>query len=273
MIIYILIIILILIIYKLYKVYKEPFEDKCLFVLYGESFRDGLNQERTRDTEKSVLNQMIACDSHLKFINTIQNKYKINTDVVISTYDTKYENELKEKYKNQKLIYKSQSDLIGANRIAHKAIEGINLNEYTFVLFTRNDVFLIDQFVNDFILYDKIMYLSQNLTIYDCYTNKNASLTAPSVIAEIVYVPKKYFNIINDIKTEHTGWFYLKQKYNYDTDEIGFMLNSHHDANTYTGWNPYYKFIGRDESQTWIDKDKANIYLQNKECYTKVELD
>ena len=273
MIVYILIIILILIIFKLCKVYKEGFEDKCLLVLYGESFRDGLNQERNKDTEISFLNQMIACESHLKFINTIQNKYNINTDVVISTYDTKYENELKEKYKNNNLIYKSQSELIGPSKIAQKGIENINYNKYKFILFTRNDVFLKDQFINEFIIYDKIMYFSQNMTVFDCYTDKKTNITSPSVNPIIMYVPNNYFNIINEIDVEHMSWHFLKKKYNYDTEQIGFMLNTHHDANTYTGWNPYYKFIGRDESQIWIDKDKINIYLQNKECYTKVELD
>ena len=273
MIVYILIIILILIIFKLSKVYKEGFEDKCLLVLYGESFRDGLNQERNKDTERSFLNQMIACDSHLKFINTIQNKYNINTDVVISTYDTKYENKLKEKYKNNNLIYKSQSELIGPSKIAQKGIENINYNKYKFILFTRNDVFLKDQFINEFIIYDKIMYLSQNITSFDCYIDKTTRVISPSVNPIIMYVPNNYFNIVNEIDVEHMSWYLLKQKYNYDRNEIGFILNGHHDSNTFSGWNPYYKLVGRNETNNWVDKDKENTYLKNNSCYKILECD
>lgn len=252
---------------------KEGFHDKCLIVLYGEAFRDGKSNERIIDTETGFNNQMLACDSHLKFIDMLKTKYSISTDVVISTYETKYENELKEKYKNNNLIYKKEKELIGWDNIMQNGIKNIDLFKYKFILFTRNDVFLKDQFINEFILYDKITYLSQNLTVFDCYVNKTTKIISPSVNPSIIYVPNKYFNIIHDINADHTSWYNLKNKYNYDTEQIGFMLNTHHDANTYTGWNPYYKFIGRDESQIWIDKDKINIYLQNKECYTKVELD
>jgi hypothetical protein len=69
------------------------------------------------------------------------------------------------------------------------------------------------------------------------------------------------------------SWYFLNQKYNYDTEQIGFMLNGYHDANSYSGWNPYYKFIGRDETTIWIDKDKINKYLENKECYKILECD
>ena len=39
----------------------------CL-ILYGESFREGKQFDRTRDTSSSFDNQMDACNSHIKFI-------------------------------------------------------------------------------------------------------------------------------------------------------------------------------------------------------------
>ena len=174
---------------------KESFEQKCLIVLYGESFREGNQHTRLRDTDTSYTNQMNACDSHIKFIEMLKNKYNITSDVCISTYKTKYENELKEKYKNVSLIYKSEDNLIGYNEIAKKGYENIDLTNYKFILLTRNDILFKDEFINNFKEYDKIMYVSQgSASFHDCYLDGS-----PVVNPCIIIVPNTYFNIMNDI--------------------------------------------------------------------------
>ena len=244
---------------------KESFEQKCLIVLYGESFREGNQHTRLRDTDTSYTNQMNACDSHIKFIEMLKNKYNITSDVCISTYKTKYENELKEKYKNVSLIYKSEDNLIGYNEIAKKGYENIDLTNYKFILLTRNDILFKDEFINNFKEYDKIMYVSQgSASFHDCYLDGS-----PVVNPCIIIVPNTYFNIMNDINVDHNSWKVLYELHNYNKDHMGFMLNTYHDADSYKDWNPYYKMVSREESQTFLDEGKENVYLTKKECYIK----
>ena len=34
------------------------------------------------------------------------------------------------------------------------------------------------------------------------------------------------------------------------------MVNTYHDADSSKDYNPYYKMISREETQTWYDNDK-----------------
>jgi hypothetical protein len=261
--IFIFIFLLITIFLFLYKK-KEGFEDKCLFILYGESFREGKQHSRETDTKNGYDSQLLACDSHIKLINKLKQKYNINTDVSISTYDTKYENVLKNMYKNNNLIYKSQKELIGPTNIGKKAFESIHLDKYKFVLFTRNDILIKDKFIDEINPnYDKIMYLSQGSTIFnDCYLDGS-----PVVNPIIIIVPNKYFNIIHDIELDHNSWKVLYELHNYNKEQMGFILNTYHDADSHKDWNPYYKMVSREESHIFIDEGKENIYLTKNECY------
>lgn len=266
-IIYIIIILLILfLLFLLNTKKKEYFKQKCLIVLYGESFRDGTQHSRLTDTSGSYVTQMSACDSHLKFIKMLKDKYNIDSDVSISTYKTKYENELKQKYKSQKLFFNSEENLIGNIKIANKGIQNINLQNYKFIIFTRNDIYLKDEFINSFKEYDKITYVSQESTFQDCFKDGT-----PLVNPIIIFVPNKYFNIINEINVEHNSWKQLNNNIGLTKDNLGFMLNTYHDADSYKEWNPYYKMVGRAETNVWPDKNTPNIFLQKNECYKKVD--
>jgi hypothetical protein len=240
---------------------KEGFEQKCLIVLYGESFREGQQYSRVRDTSNSYVTQMSASDSHLKFMDMLKYKYNIDSDVSISTYNTKYENELKEKYKGKQLFFNSEENLIGYINIAKKGLENIDLKNYKFILFTRNDIYLKDEFIKNFKEYDKITYISQHTITHDCYLNGT-----PVVNPTIIYVPHKYFKIINDIEVGHNSWKLLYDMHGLNKNDLGFMLDTYHDADSYKGWNPYYKMVQRNETDVWLDKDTPNIYKNNL-CY------
>lgn len=260
------IIILFFILFFIFYKKKEGFEQKCLIVLYGESFREGTQRTRLRDTDTSYKTQMMACDSHLKFIQMLKDKYNIDSDVSISTYTTKYENELKERYKHQKVFYKSEDNVIGVIEIANKGIQNIDITNYKFIIFTRNDILFKDEFINNFKEYDKISYVSQEFTFQDCFKDGN-----PMVNPIIMFVPHKYFSIINDINVDHTSWKNLNNNNGLSKNDLNFMLDTYHDADSYKDWNPYYKMVGRHENDIWVDKDTPNIFLEKNECYTKVD--
>ena len=265
MVVYLFIIIIIVIIFIWFNYsHKEYFENKCLLVLYGESFREGKQNSRVKDTNESYINQMLASDSHLKFIYMLKTKHNIDTDVSISTYKTKYESDLKKKYKNI-IKYNSETELIGENNISQNGMKDIDLNQYKFIIITRNDIFFKDEFINNFKEYDKITYVSQILMSHDCYLDGN-----PRVNHIIIQIPNKYFNVIKDINVGHESWKTLNNLHGYNKTQLGFMLESYHDADSYKEWNPYYKMIGRDETTDYMSRDKPNIFLQSDECYLKL---
>jgi hypothetical protein len=245
---------LIIINFKMYK--KESFEEnkKGLLVLYGESFRDGLQSDRTTGTEKGFIGQMKASDSHIKFMETIKNKYDYNMDVSISTYCTKYNKELKDKYKNFKIIFNCENELIGWNNIAMKALNNYDLSGYDFILLTRNDICFKDEFIHNFkINNEKVLFVSQQWTYHDCYKKD-----IPNINPTIISIPKKFFRITKDISVDGNCWDFLIENYGLTNNDMGFLLNTYHDADSYKNYNPYYYMVGREQTTKWHDKDKIN---------------
>jgi len=242
---------------------KEGFTStkKGCLILYGESFREGKQFDRTRDTQSSFDNQMDACNSHIKFIKQMKEKYNIDIDVSISTYCSKYEKELKEKYDNYNLKYSCQTEMIddvglSIKNIATKGVDQINKNNYDFLLFTRNDICFKDEFINTFQPSETILCVSQHWTHHDCF--KDNSVSYPVVNATILYVPKKYFFITKDLRIDHDLWKYYIQNHNLKNSDFGLMLNTYHDSDSYKDYNPLYYMVGREQTKNWYDKDKKN---------------
>ena len=50
---------------------------KGLLLLIGESFREGLQSDRKRDTTNSFYTQKMASESHVDFCNYVKEKYHI----------------------------------------------------------------------------------------------------------------------------------------------------------------------------------------------------
>jgi len=263
------IIILILLIFLNKKMNKG-----CL-ILYGESFREGKQLERTRDTEKSFDNQMKACDSHVKFIEKMK-KNNIQIDVSISTYCTKYEKELKKKYSDYNLFYTCETEMIknvatSIKYIATQGIKNINLNDYSFILITRNDICFKDEFINRFKPSDRIQFVSQHWTKNDCFMED--SRLYPEVNNIILYIPKKYYFITKDLRIHHDSWKYFIQHMGLKDSDMEFMLDTYHDSDSYKDYNPFYYMVGRDQTNIWYDATKKNTNdwdTLNVKCYSTI---
>jgi hypothetical protein len=78
---------------------------KCLLLLYGQSFREGNQGTLTIDTDFSYKTQKLATESHMNFIKYLKEDYDIDTDIIINTYNTKYEDEFKSLYGNNLVLY------------------------------------------------------------------------------------------------------------------------------------------------------------------------
>ena len=234
----------------------EGFENKKgLLVLFGESCREGRADYKQTDSEYGYNCQMKASDTHLDLIQNINDKYGYKMDVSITTYDTKYENEIKDKYSAYNLNYNSEKELIGGNKIFNKAIQNIKNTNYDFILFMRMDIHLKDKFKEIFKIYDKIMFPWQEWSLEPCLENGE-----PRVADSIIYVPSNYFNVLQGFSGYHDAWSDLKKKYNLKNEDMGFMLDTYHTTNSYDGWNPLYYLSGRESTDKWIDSDKTNKY-------------
>lgn len=67
---------------------------KGLLLFLGEYFRLGGQALRYIGFPQTYQGQMDACKTHIDFIKHITNKYNMDIDVFISTYETQYTNEL-----------------------------------------------------------------------------------------------------------------------------------------------------------------------------------
>jgi len=160
---YILIILILIIIVIYFETY-ENFENenseinRGLLILYGESFREGGQNSRERDCDNSYKTQKIASESHTDFCKFIKEKYNIYMDISITTYDTKYEKDLKSWYNNL-VYYKSYKELIGTKNISHSAINNNDSEKYSFMFITRMDIYIKKDYYPIFNPYwDKIYY-------------------------------------------------------------------------------------------------------------------
>jgi len=238
-------------IYKKYNksIKNKSIKNKLLLILYGESFREGNQHSRIRDTDYGFYTQKKATMSHISFCKFLKN-IGIDTDIIINTYDTKYENNLKEWYSKFNLKYISNRELIGVDNLVNNAIKSINnLNEYDSILTTRLDIFLKAYFKKIFNKnWNKIMFISQNWTLWNFFDNGD-----PCINPIIQFIPKKYL-YINFISVDHNAWSVYKNMHKLTKNDMDFMLDYYHDADSYKDYNPVYRIVSREENKIWYDK-------------------
>ena len=81
-------------------------------ILYGESFRLGGQGNRNTGSDESYNEQIKAANSHISFIKYLNSK-NINVDVYISSYATKFTNDLIDIYKDVLIGHDFYENLIG----------------------------------------------------------------------------------------------------------------------------------------------------------------
>ena len=261
---YIAILFIIILIYINKNNIKETMTNKKgLLLLYGESFREGKQGERLRDTEKSVEPQKKSSSEHVHLCNIIKTKYNYDMDILINTYDTKYEKELKECYNKYPLKYLSNKKLIGHDNLVKNALSQINPNDYEFIIFTRMDVCFKPYFLDNFsINHEKIMFISihnihYNTREWKCgfmldVPEKPVKENIPAVNPLIIIVPKKHYLIFKDMTVDHDAWWRFNHT-GIKHEDMDFILDTYHDADPFKESNPAYYFSSRPETQTVND--------------------
>jgi hypothetical protein len=244
---------------------NEHFEEKKkgILVLFGESFRSGNMGSRTRDCEECIETQKLASQSHQEFIQYIQRNHNLTLDVMIDTYDTKHQEQLKGYY-NRPAFY-SHPELLGWDNISQHAVNQIDKNKYDFILLTRMDIFIKPEFYKTFKpSWKKIMFLSpvesDDTPDVKCSFSKSETVYYPVVNPTFVFFPASYFYTLQQIKMGHDAWKHFMETYQLTEKDMGFMSDYQFNTNSANQQNPYYKMVGRPESTSLFDKNLVISY-------------
>ena len=178
---------------------------KGLLVILGESFREGKQHSRTIGTKTSYQGQMEASGTHINFIYHLQQK-NITVEVYLASYCTNYDKDLSNIYKPHLVGCDFHKERLGFTNLFYITAKKIkNINSYDFVFFLRVDLFLKQGLFDVFdpnwttIRYPSVCWIK------GCKVNNS-----PRVSDVMLFVPKKYYNYIVDIRNihilNHNGW-------------------------------------------------------------------
>jgi hypothetical protein len=225
-------------------------------ILYGESFRLGGQYSRYIGSDESYNEQIKAANSHISFIKDLNTK-NINIDVYISSYETKFTENLIQEYKDILIGYEFYKNLIGQGSLINNAITKIsNIEKYDFLLIMRIDLYLKSKMTEIFdSTWDKILWPS---IIFKPY---HKSGIHPRVNDMMIFIPKKYFSYLQYLdynSSGHDQWAYFIENTDLTYDCLDTMLNSYHDSDSAKDLNPLYYIVNRKESD--IHHDIGDIF-------------
>jgi hypothetical protein len=235
-----------------FKSDKKTMDKKALVCYYGGSFREGNIGSTKQDSAYGYEAQKNTSISHAKLKDVLNDK-GYQTDILISTRNTKYSNYLDSWYKPYDMIINKISEKMhGRDYMIQSTVDNINkLNkyDYDFILFVRIDLFLKPEFFKVLDTEtDKISFLANNYDTNTCLTKYKND---PVIVDLFVLIPKKYFYILDkNFKLFHNSWTYYKQKYKLTDKDMKFISDEIFDSNSYKERNPYYLMSSRKENKT-----------------------
>jgi len=223
---------------------------KGIFLLLGEAFRTGGQGSRVKGEIRSLLEQEIACYSHIDFIKFLKKEYNIDIKVFVTSYHTRYDKKLLKIYKNYLVGNAVYDRPLGLNKLYDQSMKKIKKSEYDFIFIIRLDLFLKPYLFKVFKPWDKIMYPTVCWTLHG---RDHMYKNFPRINDMIMYIPKKYFYC--NIRICHESWFFLRrQNGKLRNNEIGTMIKTFHDSDSQKDWNPLYRIVNRPQSKNWYSK-------------------
>lgn len=238
--------------------------NKCLIILTGNSFRDGSSGVfECSNTQNNFMRQKLASFSHIRLFKYIKNKFDIDSDVLINSYKTIFDEQLIDFYKEYSILVNlNQNQLSSELDLVNQTYDLLNdisiENKYKFVLFIRIDFYIKKYFLSTFkINKDKIIYahVDSNPNTYDLHLK-----FYPLVCHNITYVPHKYYNFIQNRKVwyKHISGNNIAEIIGHEN--IDLFIKSLHWSSTDIEWNPIYSMVGRPEKLIY---EQCEIIQQN----------
>lgn len=232
---------------------------KGCIILFGESFRLGGQNTRNRGSDESYKEQIQASQSQMSFIKHLYSK-NVNAYVYISSYETKFNNELCKVYADVLIGCDFYDNLIGQEMLIKNTINQITIEMFDFVLFMRIDLFIKNYFLEIFNpQWDKIMWPSI------CFKPYHKCGIHPRVNDIMVFIPRKYYSYLNKLyynPTGHDQWAYFIHNTDLKYDCLDTMINTFHDSDSEKDFNPLYYIVNRPESK--IHHNKGEIFNKSE---------
>jgi hypothetical protein len=208
-------------------------------MIQGEAFRSIHMGQRARGHDSSYPEQMKALHSHVE----------LNLDIFLSTYTTKFDDEIKKVYKDRLVGSIILPEPIGANKLLHESLKHVNINEYDFVFFIRIDLCFKKKFFEIFDpTWNTIRFPSVCFKLNDWHISKNGH---PRINDTMIFVPKKYYEHIKFIEYGHDMWDDLVVKGALTYDDLDVMVDTYHDSDSEKDFNHMYYIVNRPESHVF----------------------
>jgi hypothetical protein len=221
---------------------------KGLILLIGESFRQGCSTSRERDTDDSFFTQKQASERHVQFLKYLKNDKNIELEVIVNTYKTRFEDNLKEWYGDFLVEYISNENLLGLENLLNNVTKKIDKTKYDFVFAIRIDIYLKAMFFERFDPNWNRITFSQICWTKCCRTLNNE----PRVSDVIIFVPKRLFYLFDRyLYLWHDSWINYKYNYCLTNADLNLMIDTYHDSDSFQDWNPLYYMVSREESKIW----------------------
>jgi hypothetical protein len=215
---------------------------KGLICIIGESFRLGGQGTRVRDVDEAYEPQKSASMSVVEFADHIKAAHGVDCDMVVSSYSTRWEGDLKEWYGHRLIGSTFRESLVGLERLVSEAKNIVDFSTYDFILVLRIDLLLKPFFKTVFNPHwDSVMYPSV------CWLGWHEVWGQPRASDMMVHVPKRLVSA--PFHMSHEACFhYAKEGFGSD---FGFMLDTLHDSDSAKDYNPLYRIVGRPASERW----------------------
>lgn len=216
-----------------------------LVCLVGQAFRLGKQGRKASDVEESYEPQRSASMSAVEFMDCASKTHGIDFDVVISSYETKWRDDLKSWYGSSIVASSFLDHKVGVEGLVTTARGLVDFSSYDFFFVVRIDLFLKPMMRRVFDpQWDRIMYPQT------CWVGGHICKGSPRVSDTMVYVPGRFANLRffmnHGAAANHALFNGLK-------DEVGLMIDTFHDSDSSKDYNPLYRIVGRPESRSWRD--------------------
>lgn len=217
---------------------------KMGMILIGEAFRLGGQGTRNRDSEASYMQQKRACESHVAFADFISGK-GLEIDVLIESYSTRYESDLRSWYGDRLKKCWLRNDLVGLRILGRDSL--FKVEGYDCVLVCRIDLALKRMFMEIFDPnWQKVMFPSA------CWVSECRCGNFPRISDTMMFIPSKFLDPVRrNFFLYHTAWADYVNSRALKNEDFGLMLDTYHDSDSAKDYNPIYRIVNRHESKFW----------------------
>jgi hypothetical protein len=214
----------------------------CLIII-GTFFREGTQNQDKKETATSYETQKKASDSHRRFANAF------GMDIHILAYTTKWEETLREWYKGSTILFKPKKYPLINDFLNDSDINTVKL-QYDYIFLIRSDMYIKEYLYTVFNpTWERIMMCSICFTMNNyhiCRAGPHNQIE-PRVNDAMLFIPKPFFHIHRYWFDTHTSWIQYKYTCMLSDKNMGFIIESYHDSDSYKDMNPVYYFVGRCE--------------------------